>query len=138
MATRERWRKVRRADGYKVSSEGRVRSVDRQLADGRAAGGVLLEQYEDADGYLRVTIDGRPELVHVLVLEAFRGPRPPGMEGCHAPDGNGKEDNRACKLRWDTHPENERDKKRTERLNGKGGSRPFLIGTPGTGDLPVE
>ena len=36
MADRERWRNVRRGPGYRGSSEGRVRSVDRELTDGRS------------------------------------------------------------------------------------------------------
>jgi len=128
--SRERWRKVRRAAGYKVSSLGRVRSVDRTLSDGRAAGGVLLVPVPDGDGYLRVTIAGESVPVHHLVLEAFHGQRPYGTEGCHGPDG--KLDNRAEVLRWDSHLENERDKKRTERINGTGAYRPSVVRTSET------
>ncbi len=136
MSERERWRKVRRADGYKVSSLGRVRSVDRALADGRLAGGVMLAQYPDRDGYLRVTIRGEPVAVHALVLEAFRGPRPYGTEACHDPLlSAGRQDCRASVLRWDTHRENERDKKRAERGESEGASPPFLTGTSETGEL---
>lgn len=48
--------------------------------------------------------------VHVLVLEAFVGPRPPGMDGCHN-DG----DTRNCNLdnlRWDTRQGNMADQLR--------------------------
>jgi len=110
---RERWRKVRRGPGYKVSSEGRVKSVDRTLSDGRQAGGVMLTPWLDGDGYPTVSINGEDVPVHLLVLEAFHGPRPYGMEGCHGPGG--RQDNRAMALRWGTHRENERDKKRDRR-----------------------
>lgn len=46
--------------------------------------------------------------VHRLVLEAFVGPCPEGMEGCHE-DGN-RSNNRLTNLRWDTPAANEADK----------------------------
>jgi len=39
--------------------------------------------------------------VHSLVLEAFVGPRPEGMDGCHENDVPW--DNRLSNLKWDTH-----------------------------------
>jgi hypothetical protein len=124
MSERERWRKVRRAPGHKVSSLGRVRSLDRTLPNGAAMGGQLLTPF-DAGGYPHVTINGEQVPVHHLVLEAFHGPRPYGMEGCHGPGGPW--DNRASVLRWDTHRANERDKRSFSaeagrpRLRGVGG-----------------
>lgn len=48
-------------------------------------------------------------LVHRLVLFAFVGPPPGGMEGCH---NNGNPDNNALvNLRWDTHVNNLADRK---------------------------
>ncbi len=66
------------------------------------------------DGYIGISL--RRELggkkytrkVHRLVLEAFVGPRPPGMEGCHFPDPD-KSNNRLTNLRWGTHSENAQD-----------------------------
>jgi hypothetical protein len=49
-------------------------------------------------------------MVHVLVLEAFVGPRPEGMEGCHG-DGN-PANNNVQNLRWDTPQNNWKDRKR--------------------------
>jgi hypothetical protein len=46
--------------------------------------------------------------VHKLVMEAFVGPLPSGMEICHN-DGNG-ENNFVDNLRYDTHKNNEKDK----------------------------
>src|SRR5260221_10985959 len=98
--TDERWRDVPGRRGYRVSDRGRVKSVDRVLSDGRQAGGMMLTPYGDEDGYQRVSIAGRTVAVHILVLEAFAGPKPPGMEACH---GNG---DRSCNdlsnLRWGT------------------------------------
>lgn len=47
------------------------------------------------------------KLVHRLVLEAFVGPCPEGMECCHN-DGNKKNNNRR-NLRWDTPKNNHQD-----------------------------
>lgn len=49
-------------------------------------------------------------MVHRLILEAFVGPCPPGMEACHW-NGN-PTDNRLENLRWDTPQENTNDKYR--------------------------
>ena len=46
--------------------------------------------------------------VHRIVLAAFVGPCPDGMEGCHN-DGN-PANNRIENLRWDTHVSNMADK----------------------------
>jgi hypothetical protein len=46
-------------------------------------------------------------LAHTLVLSAFRGPRPPGMEACHN-DGN-RANNCLSNLRWDTRKANHAD-----------------------------
>jgi hypothetical protein len=66
------------------------------------------------DGYLSVGLyrSGRAHRrkVHLLVLEAFIGPRPPGLEGCH---NDGHPANCALgNLRWDTHRENQTDRVR--------------------------
>ncbi len=47
--------------------------------------------------------------VHRLVLEAFVGPCPDGMEACHFPDRN-PENNRISNLRWDTKAANQADR----------------------------
>jgi hypothetical protein len=46
--------------------------------------------------------------IHHLVLEAFVGPRPSGMEGCHFPDRSVK-NNALSNLRWDTPKANSED-----------------------------
>jgi hypothetical protein len=48
--------------------------------------------------------------VHRLILLAFVGPCPEGMEACHN-NGNAG-DNRLSNLRWDTHHNNNQDRKR--------------------------
>jgi hypothetical protein len=66
-------------------------------------------------GHLRVNIkyDGgktRTRYVHNLILEAFVGPCPPGMECCHH-DGD-PTNNRLSNLRWGTRLENMDDQAR--------------------------
>ena len=62
-------------------------------------------------GYLTVNLGGGPRkiarLIHQLVLEAFVGPRPPGLVCCHA-DGD-RTDNRLQNLRWDSYLANSED-----------------------------
>lgn len=62
-------------------------------------------------GYLRVTLfPGRHRfLVHQLVLLAFVGPCPEGMEGCHFPDPS-PHNNRVENLRWGTKKDNMQDR----------------------------
>ena len=113
----EEWRPIPGFDGYEASSAGRIRSVDRQLSDGRRAGGVVLVATEDDNGYLRVTLSlaGKPKtmLVHVLVCTAFHGPRPRKREVRHL-DGV-KVNLRPGNLAWGTKGEQEKDKKRHRR-----------------------
>lgn len=121
----ERWLPVVGYEGaYEVSDQGRVRSLDRlqrisRSRDGRMPHlrdleGRVRQQSLNSNGYCQVnlSLDGRRHIarVHVLVLEAFTGPRPDGMEGCH---GNGERtDNRLVNLRWDTRESNFLDRAR--------------------------
>jgi hypothetical protein len=61
--------------------------------------------------------------VHRLVLEAFRGPRPPGLLCCHGEGG--VTDNRIENLRWDTPAANTADAMRA-------GTHPCGVRHPGT------
>lgn len=110
----EIWNPIPGIDFYEVSNLGRVRSLDRIIKRGKGEGlqkgRVLKPQLTGTPGkqYHKVRIAGVERLVHRLVLEAFVGPCPPGMETCH---GNGNRlDNRLNNLRWDTSSNNERDK----------------------------
>lgn len=85
----EEWRQAR---GRWVSSLGRVREFNSQrpwMPEG------LL------NGRRRIWIDGVATFVHVLVTEAFHGPKPSPL---HTSDhiSRDKLDNRACNLRWAT------------------------------------
>src|SRR5438309_620970 len=132
--TRERWRNIPGWPGYKVSSNGRVKSVDRVLSDGRLCGGAMLKGAPDKDDYLYVSLCDGPRrrriAVHVLVLEAFTGPRPDGQEARHGPGG--RQDNRTVNLRWGTHRENEQDKWKTEHWKQREASPPETPITPVT------
>jgi hypothetical protein len=99
----EVWQPVVGYEGlYEVSDQGRVRS----LRSGR-----LMSLSVANTGYQQLSLAGRPgsrvKHVHRLVLEAFVGQCPDGMEGCHA---NGiRTDNRLTNLRWDTRRGNMAD-----------------------------
>lgn len=65
------------------------------------------------DGYMTVSLyhNGRLHVpaVHRLVLEAFVGPCPEGMEACHSPNPE-RSCNHLSNLRWDTKKENGQDR----------------------------
>ncbi|MFL0172399.1 NUMOD4 motif-containing HNH endonuclease [Mycobacterium sp. SMC-13] len=113
-ATHEEWRPVVGYEGrYEVSDQGRVRSLDRVTvrSDGRATrykGTMLKPSTARTPDYPVVALGGGASArVHNLVLEAFVGPRPPGMAACHG-DGN-HHNNTLGNLRWDTYSSNNRD-----------------------------
>lgn len=90
------------ADHYEVSNKGDVRSktTGRTLhlrANGK--GRLQIDLYQNG---IRTTVE-----VHRLVLLAFFGPCPEGMEGCHT-DGD-HTNNDVRNLRWDTRRENNLD-----------------------------
>lgn len=98
----EEWCPVIGEEGrYEVSSHGRVRSLTR-FVPGRqgVVQGRVLKPRPTPTGYLRVGIARRDRYIHHLVLEAFVGPCPDGMECCHNNGDRG--DNRPSNLRWDT------------------------------------
>lgn len=79
----------------------------------------LMSLGTSPQGYRTCAIsrDGKPRryMVHRLVLEAFVGPCPEGMETLHRNDSPG--DNRLENLRWGTHAENIEDMKRNGNFN---------------------
>ena len=103
----ERWMPVVGWEGvYEISSAGRVKSLERTA---RIFGGhvrrvrerILSQGY--SVGYKFVSLKNNRRLsikVHRLVLEAFIGPCPHGMECCH--NNGDRTDNRLENLRWDT------------------------------------
>lgn len=104
----EEWRPVIGYEGlYEVSDAGRVRSTRRA----GSAGGLRKLHKAKAGGYWIVGLGraGRQETrhVHALVMEAFVGPRPPGMEVRHV-DGDPLNAN-LSNLAYGTSSENKRD-----------------------------
>lgn len=108
----ERWLAVPGFPGYEVSDRGGVRSFWRhvKLAVGRGSRCVLGDEPRTLKH--QVCRDGRHVVclyrnsvpkrcrVHLLVLEAFVGPCPKGMVGCHGPAGN--DDNSVSNIYWGT------------------------------------
>lgn len=97
---------------YEVSNMGKVKSLGRVDRLGREWRPRVLKPGIRHGGYSVVNLwrDGQRAqwLVHRLVLFAFVGPCPDGMEGCHN-DGNPR-DNSLSNLRWDTRSANHLDK----------------------------
>jgi hypothetical protein len=113
----EVWVAVKGYEGYyQVSNRGRVKSLVRKVPWGGkwfyTVRGKLLKRATYNGPYLRVHLnkDGKETLasVHRLVLEAFAGSCPKGMEACHN-DGD-PQNNRLENLRWDTEKNNQSDR----------------------------
>lgn len=122
METTEEWRPVAGyEDRYEVSNIGRFRSVTRtaRTANGslRTYTGRILAGRPNPRGHLLVQLwrnrvsDQR--LLHRLVLEAFVGPCPDGMLGCHYDDD--PSNNHISNLRWATRADNSLDATRNGR-----------------------
>lgn len=112
MTTYEKWIAVPKYEGlYEVSDRGRVRSLDRIDSRGWRRKGKVLSPRRHRNGHLRVDLwkngKGREMSVHRLVLLAFIGPCPKGMEACHWNDI--PDDNRLQNLRWDDRSANLHD-----------------------------
>ena len=108
--TAERWVPIPDFPGYEVSDLGRVRSLATPATRKR---GRILKPSRTVSGNDRVAVglyrDGKRHmrLVHRIVLEAFVGPRPEGMECCHFDDD--PTNNSLENLRWDTRTANRQD-----------------------------
>lgn len=108
----EIWRPIPGYQGvYEASSLGRIKSNDhfRPSPHGRPGihAGRIFKKTRDRCGYHRVKLRGRRIYAHELVLLAFVGPRPPGLECCH--NNGDPSDNRLSNLRWDTISSNRKD-----------------------------
>lgn len=105
----EQWRPVVGHHGYEVSDLGRVRSVDRvvihETGRRQPRRGRALALVEQGSGHLKVGLGRRHyDQVHRLVMAAFVGPCPDGMEVRHL---NGDPaDNRLENLAYGTRAEN--------------------------------
>lgn len=85
--------------GYLATSDGRVLIVKQVI-------GYSIDRY----AITPLTVNGKPygKTTHSLILSAFKGKRPDGMQACHN-DGN-RTNNHISNLRWGTHRDNIEDK----------------------------
>lgn len=108
---------------YEVSDHGRVRSLPRKVSlynpqwgkmQKRQLPGRVLALSLVPGRYVPVALSkqgtAKTQEVHRLVLEAFVGLCPEGMEGCH--NNGDRYDNRLSNLRWDTRANNHADKRK--------------------------
>ncbi len=122
----ETWKAVVGYEGqYEVSDQGRVRSLDytrtyerldqysgRVITVSRRHRGKMLRPGRMPAGHLSVALGRNNSIcVHVLVLNAFVGPCPPGQECCHGDDVPWN--NVLGNLRWGTRSSNLLDAVRT-------------------------
>jgi hypothetical protein len=101
----ENWKPVVGFEGvYEVSDYGRVRSVKTNQIK------AYTKHVYDLRPFMNLWKENKQKVVrpHTLVLTAFVGPRPKGMECCHN-DGN-PWNNCLTNLRWDTPRNNQLDR----------------------------
>lgn len=120
---KERWASVVGYEGlYKVSTFGRVYARSKVITTRnqyavhkrRIKGHMMVPSSSSRYGHRTVCLtdwegNQKTHWVHRLVLEAFVGPCPEGMEACHGPDrdpGNNRLDN----LKWGTMQDQEKDR----------------------------
>ena len=120
------WKEIDRFPGYGVSDDGRVRSYWTRkgvpsIRGWRVASKPqrVMKTTRGVRGYEVVTLrsgDGEKLTLKIgnLVMEAFYGPRPAGMEVCH--NNSVRADNHLENLRYDTHTGNIADKSEEARF----------------------
>jgi len=110
------WKDIPGYEGfYQVSDQGQVKSVERIGVNGTFVPERILRPDTANPGrYERVTLFGGPSRqrcqVHRLVMLAFIGPCPEGLECCHNDGHPGN--NALSNLRYDTKSANARDRRR--------------------------
>lgn len=128
--TNVEYREILRFFGYRFGDDGSVWSRWKKVSLGKGYGSkaVLTDSWtrmsvsrRDKNGHYSVNLrtgdSGVKKMcyVHRLILEAFIGPCPDGMEGCHFDDD--PSNNRLTNLRWDTPKANKADAFRNGRLH---------------------
>jgi transposase len=107
---------------YRVGNDGTAWSrLIKGSCTGRLGGWKQLKSLPRKDGRFQVCLrkNGKSywRFIHSLVLEAFVGPCPEGMEACHRDDN--PSNNCLDNLRWDTHIGNCEDRTRNGLAIGK-------------------
>jgi len=112
----EIWKPVVDWPEYEVSNLGRVRSLPRNIRNRIKPGRILkpeIKRYKTGRpvaccvALARGRSHTKATRIHRMVLAAFVGPCPDGMQGCHN-DGNPL-NNSLENLRWDTRESNRND-----------------------------
>jgi len=119
--TPEVWKAIPDFLGYEVSDQGRMRSFWKRVSLGYGRGSTtvldvmpqkFLKPIIHKDGYVYLNLSKDKNKITCkitrLVLLAFVGPCPKGMESCHN-DGN-PANNCVSNLRWDTPKNNQNDR----------------------------
>ena len=112
----EEWSSVKGFEGlYEISTSGCVIGIARTTEGGskkQTTKSCVKSHISNGNGYMTVRLckDGKQKIsyVHRLVLQAFVGDQPEGMNACHN-DGN-RANNELQNLRWDTIKNNHMDK----------------------------
>lgn len=104
----EVWKDIPGFEGYEASDAGRIRSVDRWNHFGQyrrwLRGRILRSRVPRKSGYETIVFSHTTALVHQLVMLAFVGPPPEGMEVCH--NDNDRLNNCLANLRYGTRQSN--------------------------------
>ncbi len=109
----EIWKAIPNFDGYEVSNLGQVRSFRTKSNPHKLQSMPhILSQGTHKKGYKFVSLQVNSKQitirVHRLVMLAFVGPCPDGLEVCHSPDSD-KTNNHLANLRYDTRISNIQD-----------------------------
>lgn len=127
------WKDIPSWDRYQVSDAGRVRSKDMPCRAAHNSVAVRkgreLTLVVKGGRYLCVTLtttagERKQCFVHDLVLLAFVGPKPAGLQTRHLNDNN--RDNLLSNLAYGTHLDNMADKARNGKIKGEGHPRSKL------------
>lgn len=116
------YKPIKGFEGFWIGTDTTVWTLWRRVSAGFNKGSKMIlgeipkpvKHRTNKDGYKYVSLwrNGKPtnRRISRLMLAAFVGPCPPGMEACH---NNGiRADNSLGNLRWDTRSGNHADKKR--------------------------
>ena len=108
------WLAIKQFPNYEISDHGTVRRIDTHKE-------IALNTKRGKHAYKRVHLShkgvAKYELVHRLVLEAFVGPCPKGMQTLHADDDPAN--NRLSNLSWGTPKRNHDTINRNGEANGR-------------------